>query len=348
MTRLVSLATVRPRLRLTQEESLRFILSRFRMRPATRELYKKVFANASIARRRFSLGRVEEVLDEDPDRINRRFEREAVDLSRRSLLSALRRAKLRPRDLDFLAVSTCTGYVCPGLGARLVEACGLRPDLRYADLVGMGCGGAIPALEQARNFVAAHPGSTAAAVATEVCSAAMFSDDAADLVVSNAIFADGSAAAVVGDGSGPGLAVLKSFASRTYPAWRDELRFVTQGGRLRNVLSREVPSRAGEAVSAVVEDLLRSAGERPDRVRHWALHPGGAKVLDAVQSALGLSDASVKPSREILRLNGNLSSPSVLYVLERVAAKMPARGDLGVMVAFGAGFSAHACLAEFR
>jgi alkylresorcinol/alkylpyrone synthase len=332
-----------------QEEALRFILKRFRMRPATRELYKKVFANASIAQRRFSLDRLEEVLEENPDLVNRRFERESVDLSRQSLDAALRRAGLHPRELDFLAVSTCTGYLCPGISARLVEACGLRKDVRYADLVGMGCGGAIPALEQARNFAAAHPGALAAVVATEICSAAMFSDDAADLVVSNALFADGSAAALLRHDRRSGGLVVRDFASRTYPAWRDQLRFILEQGRLRNVLDREVPRHAGESVRETVGLLLKRNKISIKSVNQWALHPGGAKVLDAVQSGLLLEDPSVRDSREILRKYGNLSSPSVLYVLERkLALRRFHPGDFGVLAAFGAGFSVHSALVEFE
>jgi alkylresorcinol/alkylpyrone synthase len=332
-----------------QQAALQFILRRFRMRPATRELYKKVFANASIARRRFSLDRLEEVLEENPDLINRRFEREAVDLSRQSLNAALRRAGISPRSLDFLAVSTCTGYVCPGISARLVESCGLRADIRYADLVGMGCGGALPALEQARNFTAAHPGALAAVVATEICSAAMFSDDAADLVVSNALFADGSAAALLRRDRRAGGLVVRDFASRTYPEWRNQLRFILEQGRLRNVLDREVPRHAGESVRETVESLLKKNEVSKQSVRQWALHPGGAKVLDAVQSGLALGDSAVRDSRAILREYGNLSSPSVLYVLERKLSRRRFRpGDFGVLAAFGAGFSVHSALVEFE
>lgn len=349
MIHLRSLAVAKPRLRLTQKEALRFILKNFRIRPGTRALYKKIFSHADIQGRSFGLERLEDVLEEDPDRINRRFEEQAVRLSTQSLKEALRKAGTRPEDLDFLAVSTCTGYLCPGLAARLIESCGLRRDLRYADVVGMGCGSAIPALEQAHNFLAAHPSSAAAAVSTEICSAAMFSGDSADLVVSNAIFADGSAASVLGNSSGGGRAAFRSFACLTYPEWKEDLRFRTQEGRLRNVLSRKVPSQAAQSVHALTGKILSGEGLRAADVRHWVLHSGGSKVLDEIQKSLRLSDSDLAHSRFVLKRHGNLSSPSVLYALERLLASPhpPKKGEPGLMISFGAGFAAHACLLEF-
>jgi predicted naringenin-chalcone synthase len=205
-TRLLSIATAVPPLRVSQAEALQFILKRFVIRPGTRALYRRVFAHESVATRHFSLKSLEEVLDPDPDQNNRRFEREAVTLSVRSLRSALKQEKLQPKDLGYFAVTTCTGYVCPGLAAQVVGAAALRPDVQYADLVGMGCGAALPALQAANNFCQNHPGQVAAVVCTEICSAAMFSGDAPDLVVSNALFADGSATVFLRAGSGPGPA----------------------------------------------------------------------------------------------------------------------------------------------
>ncbi|MGQ0645525.1 MAG: type III polyketide synthase, partial [Elusimicrobiota bacterium] len=290
-------------------------------------------------------------LEPAPDRVNARFEKWGAALSARALAGALDGAGLAAEGLDFLAAATCTGYLCPGLSAYAAEAAGLRPDARLADLAGMGCGAALPALEQAYNFLQAHPDSSAAAVCTEICSAAVFSDDAADLVVSNALFADGSAAAVLkaappGEkGGGP---VLRGFASLTVPAWRDTLRFRTEGGRLRNVLGREVPAQAAQALESVSADLLGRFGLARADVGRWILHPGGRKVLDAAQERLGLPPEALLSSRRVLERCGNMSSPSVLFVLkEEMESRPPRRGEWGLMASFGAGFSAHAALLEF-
>jgi predicted naringenin-chalcone synthase len=346
-TRLLSIATAVPPLRVSQAEALQFILKRFVIRPGTRALYRRVFAHESVATRHFSLKSLEEVLDPDPDQNNRRFEREAVTLSVRSLRSALKQEKLQPKDLGYLAVTTCTGYVCPGLAAQVVGAAALRPDVQYADLVGMGCGAALPALQAANNFCQNHPGQVAAVVCTEICSAAMFSGDAPDLVVSNALFADGSATVLLRAGSGPGPA-LTHFSSLVVPEWRDGLRFRTEQGRLRNVLSKEVPERAAQATERLLKVLLRQSKMRRSEITRWVLHAGGAKILNALERGLCLSPEDLSASRAVLQKYGNLSSPTVLFALkESLKRRPPHSGERAFLASFGAGFSAHAALLEF-
>ena len=115
-------------------------------------------------------------MDQNLDQKNTRFEKKASDLAARALNDALSSAKLVAHDVDYLVAATCTGYVCPGLSSQLVELCGLKPSVRVADLVGMGCGAALPALEQASNFAKAHPGKIAAVVCAEICSATLVSN----------------------------------------------------------------------------------------------------------------------------------------------------------------------------
>jgi alkylresorcinol/alkylpyrone synthase len=353
--RLVSLGTALPPLRLTQQQALDFVLSRFPIgREATRALYRRVMAQPSIETRHFALDGIEDVLETDHDRINARFQKWAVRLSAQSLSRALRAAGLEPAAVDFAAVTTCTGYLCPGLSAYLVEAAGLRADVLTADVVGMGCGAAVPALRLAADFLRAHPGKTAAVVATEICSAAMYSADSPDLVVSNALFADGSAAALLTDaapaddaGPGPVRPALLDFASLTLPEWREGLRFRTDGGYLRNVLSKDVPRQAAEALEKVTDDLLSRNGLSRKDVTRWVLHPGGDKVLAAVEERLGLSPRDLAAAHDVLRRCGNMSSPSCLFVLEESLAEGAAPGERGVLASFGAGFSAHAALLAF-
>jgi predicted naringenin-chalcone synthase len=354
---LMSVATALPPLAVSQEEILRFILARVPMQPSTRALYQRVFRNNAIERRFFALSSMEESLEPDPDRVSARFETWAVSLSRTALDRAVQKAGLQARDLDFLAVATCTGYLCPGLSAYVIEACGLRPDIASVDVVGMGCGAALPALQQAAAFVQANPGKRAAVVCTEICSAAAFWGDAPDLVVTNALFADGSAAVILGGGpepspddpeTRPALPRIHGFASVTFPAWRDTLRFRTDRGRLRNVLGKDVPAQAAEALDVLISRLLAGQGVPAAEVRRWIFHPGGGKVLDAVSASLGLSDADLAASRRVLKNFGNMSSPTVLFVLaDEQAARPPEPGEWGVLASFGAGFTAHAALVRW-
>jgi alkylresorcinol/alkylpyrone synthase len=355
------LGCANPPFEVTQADGLAFAREHVPMPEATFELYRRFLDSAGVSTRQFGVDTLGDVLQTDHDHVIERFQRWAVRLSAGSLQAALEDAALAASDLDYLAVTTCTGYLCPGLSSYVAERCGLRPDTRRVDIVGMGCGAAIPALEQATQFLTAHPGAAAAVVSTEVCSAAIFLGDAPDLVVSNSIFGDGSAAVVLrAPGRGPGasreasparplpLPRLLAFRSLLVPEWREGLRFRTEGGRLRNVLSREVPARAGEACRRLAGELLAEHGLRPEAITHWVVHAGGRTVIDAVQAALSLDETHVASARTVLRRHGNMSSPTVLFALdEEVRSRSPQPGHLGVLLAFGAGFAAHAALVSF-
>ncbi|MEK7476282.1 MAG: 3-oxoacyl-[acyl-carrier-protein] synthase III C-terminal domain-containing protein [Candidatus Coatesbacteria bacterium] len=347
---MAGLGTAVPPLRISQADSLAFILANFRIREGTKSLYRRVMSHPGVAFRHVALAEPAEIMETDLDRIHARFQRWAVTLGAEALTRALAAAGKTPEELGFLATTTCTGTLCPGLSSYLAESCGLARGLAAVDLVGMGCGAALPALRQADSWVRTHPQGTAAVVAAEICTAAMFDGDSADLVISNSIFGDGAAAAVVGaPAAGRVSPRLVDFASATYPEWRESLRFRTEGGRLRNVLARDVPARAGEAVPALVRELLGRHSLAPDGVGHWLLHPGGANVLDAARDGLGVPEERLAASRRILRDYGNMSSPSCLFVLqEEIATSPPRAGELGVLAAFGAGFSVHAALVRFE
>lgn len=355
--RIASLGTALPPLRLSQQEAQDFILSRFNVEEDTKTLYRRVLANKAIEHRFFGLSDLDDVLEKDLDRIQARFEEWAVKLATAALIKALHKAGLAATDLDFLAVTTCTGYVCPGLSAFLVGSCGLRPDVRARDLVGMGCGAAVPALEAAHDFIQTNPNARAAVVCVEICSAAMLSGDAPDLVISNAIFADGAAAAILQDAPAApdemnteagGLPQICGFSSLTLPAWRESLRFRKEKGFLRNVLGKEVPAQAAEALQEVIDALLRDNNLALSDISSFLFHAGGQKVLDTIQSSLALPPQALLSSRLVLRRHGNMSSPTVLFVLEEEQRRRPLEpGSWGVLAAFGAGFSAHAALLRF-
>jgi len=352
---IVAIGTALPPRRVLQSDALAWGLEHVPMKPDTRELYRRVLGDDGIAARHLAVDDLAEILETDHDVILARFERWAAMLSTASLTRALDAAGLEAGAVDYLAATTCTGYLCPGLTSYITERAGLRPDVRRVDLVGMGCGAALPALEQACHFLAAHPDGTAAVVSTEICSAAILLGDAPDLVVSNAIFGDGSAAAVLRradraprpSGAAPGPRFL-GFRSLTLPEWREALRFRTDHGHLRNVLSRDVPVRAGEACRRLVRDLLVEHGLGSEAVAHWVMHAGGRLILDAVERAMDLPATALEAARAVLRDVGNLSSPTVLFVLDEEHRRRPPRtGELGVVSAFGAGFAAHAALIEY-
>lgn len=352
---IIGVGTAVPPRRFTQEEALQYILNNFTLRDGTRRLYERVFSNKSVRTRYFAGESFDEAKTMNRDEIIERFTRWAVRLSAESVEKALKDAAVLPSEVDFIAATTCTGYLCPGISSYLVETLGLRKDVHQADIVGMGCGAAIPAMEQASNFVKSNPGATAVVVSTEICSAAFISKESPDIVVSNALFGDGSGAMVLRGGISPHTQngygpypVAMAFESRIYPEWREGLRFKTEDGYLRNVLDKEVPQRAALGMRELAESLLGKARLKKEDISHWIVHAGGQKILDGLAASLEIPPETLKPSYSVLENYGNLSSPSVIFVLDASRkTRTPRPGEWGVMASFGAGFSAFGALLRF-
>lgn len=289
-----------------------------------------------ISRRRFAVPDVDRIFDLTPDELNAAFRDEAPRLAGEAPSRALRQIDLEAHELDALVICTCTGYLCPGLTSYVAENLGLRSDAFLQNLVGLGCGAAIPALRSASHILSARNASKVACVAVEVCSAAFFLDDDPGVLVSACLFGDG-AAATIWEGT-PGSSGLSAFDFQTLhrPQDRDKLRFEMRGGKLRNLLHRTVPELAAGAVA----DLWQRRGPRP--VKAVVSHAGGVDVLSALSA--GLPDHPLEASATVLRNNGNMSSPSVLFALEEKMRTMSpeVEGDFW-LVSFGTGFSAHSC-----
>jgi predicted naringenin-chalcone synthase len=334
MMRLLSIASAFPDRAVTQGECLELLERSGRLeslRPRSRLILEKVLqGDSGIATRRLAPDRLEEILAASPNELNRLYEREAPTLASKALEQACQTAGVLPKQIDALLICTCTGYLCPGVTSHVSERLGLRTDALLLDLLGQGCGAALPMLEAAGGILALNPGALVATVAVEVCSAAFFLDDDPGVLISLCLFGDGAAAALWDDRPRPGAPRISGYRTLHRPEHREKVRFVNDGGRLRNQLDRSVPGIATEAVSSLW--ALRESD--PEKV---VSHTGGRDVLDALEQALGVP---FPESRAVLRDYGNLSSPSVLVALEQ-ALKTDAKSFW--LTTFGAGFSAHCC-----
>jgi len=334
-----SLATALPPHVFTQAESWQALSgcpALEALRPRSRSLVEKILTgeNSGIDRRHLAVDDIANIASADAGELNRRFECEAPPLGVKALKSALERAGLRPQDLDALVVCTCTGYLCPGVSSHLAEQAGLRPDAYLVDLAGLGCGAAIPAMRAAAGIIAENPHAIVATVAVEVCSAAFHADDDPGVLISLCLFGDGAATAIWTGKGGESDWRAHGFTTLHQPEHREKIRFVNVGGRLRNQLDRAVPGLAGEAVSALYQQRTAAA---PDQI---LAHPGGRDVIDALEAVLPFT---LDETRAVLRDCGNMSSPSVLFALERRLAESRASDRSLWLTAFGAGFAAHAC-----
>jgi len=346
---LASIATALPDFSADQEFAAELLRANFgpKLTKRSLSLIRATFAHPSIGKRHFAVDDPACIMNETPDQRIARFTEGSIELAARAATRALERAGVEAREVTGLVVNTCTGYICPGISTYLLERLGLPGNTRVYDLVGSGCGGALPNLQVAESMVKSS-GGIVVSVAVEICSAAFQMDNDLSLILSNALFGDGAAAAVLCDGgaraTGSPLFELVASAGRYLPEQRESIRFVHKNGALYNQLSTDLPKLVGEAAYGVVGDLLAGAGLEAGDVGHWALHTGGDKIICAVQGRLGLPDDALKATRKVLRNYGNMSSPTVWFVLDELERAGIAAGQWCVMLAYGAGLSAHAYL----
>jgi predicted naringenin-chalcone synthase len=347
--RIVGVGTANPPLRLSQEEIYQAYVQTLPLSDRAQALLKRFFVdNQSIGFRHLGLDQLTDALQNSQDELIARYQRFAVPVAVNAARRALVQADLEPGDVDALVVNSCTGYLCPGLSSYVAELLPLRKNVRPFDLQGMGCGGAIPNLETGYNYLQAHPDAVVLTISVEICSATLFFSEAPDILVSNAIFGDGGAATVLTNRPGGRGIRLQRFAAGLFPEYRPYLEYITQDSKLRNVLSQRVPVLGARCGKQVIDGLLAQNGASYADITHWIVHPGGEKVLDAFQRALELPAEALLPSRKVLYDYGNMSSASVLFVLDAVLREgAPQPGDVGLLCSFGAGFSAFAALVEF-
>ncbi|HEX7605441.1 MAG TPA: 3-oxoacyl-[acyl-carrier-protein] synthase III C-terminal domain-containing protein [Usitatibacter sp.] len=314
--------------------------------PRTRAVLQGILNHDhGIERRSLALETLDEIFELDPDTLYRRFEKNAPLLASRAATRALDCAGIEASEVDAVIVSTCTGYLCPGLTSYVGESLGLRGDAFHLDLVGQGCGAALPNLRAGEALLASKRAGKVLSICVEVCSAAFYLDGDLGVLVSACLFGDGAGAAVLSNAPRGGAPSVewKATGSLHNPGERDALRFEQRGGMLRNILTLPVPKLAGTHARAVMDDVLAREALPREAIDTWILHAGGKRVLAELQSAIGLDKEAIRHSSTVLREFGNLSSPFVLFVLEAALAANP-RPGWWWMSSFGAGFSCHGAL----
>jgi alkylresorcinol/alkylpyrone synthase len=334
-----SLATATPPHTFTQADTWQALQSHPNfgtLKPRSVSLLEKILTNSSsgISTRQFTTADLGSVFDQDAEELNRSFEAHTPTLASEALTKALAKAELHVEKIDALFVCTCTGYLCPGPSSHIAETLGMRPDAYLCDLIGLGCGAAIPTLRAAHGYLAANPTHTVAVVAVEVSSAAFYINDEPGVLISLCLFGDGAAAAILtGNPNYDDCRSFHGFDTHHVPAEREKIRFVNSAGKLKNQLHRSVPELAAKAVSTLYARLEK----RPDQI---IAHSGGRDVIEAIESAL--PSFQLTETREVLRRHGNMSSPSVLFALEKRIQNSTPNESLW-LTAFGAGFAAHSC-----
>lgn len=308
------------------------------LKEASLDLVKKILLGDSwIERRYFAVDPIESVFEMSAEALNKAFEKLAPALAAKSLKAALDQSGLKTTELDALFVCTCTGYLCPGLSSHIAEKVGMRPDSFLIDIVGHGCGAALPMLYSVKGFLKENPDCYAAAIAVELSSTAFYVDDDPGCLVSLCIFADG-VNTTLWHHTKKGLGWhCKDFSSLHIPKNREKLRFENAFGKLRNKLHRTVPVLATEAVWELYKRFEKHAQTDSKRL---IAHPGGKEVLTELRKAL--PSGKFEESEAVLKAFGNMSSPSVMFAFQKGIESQPIEKELWLF-SFGAGFSCHGC-----
>jgi alkylresorcinol/alkylpyrone synthase len=298
-----------------------------------------------IETRRLALASLTEVFQIDPDTLAQRFLTHAPALATQAAQRALAASGLAAKDIDAILISTCTGYLCPGLSGYVIESLGLRADVQAFDLVGQGCAAALPNFQMGHALLASHACEHVLSICVEVSSAAIYLDNDPGVLISACLFGDGAGAAVLSRTPKPAgrRIAWRDSASFIDPAQRKALMFEQRGGLLRNILTRAVPVLAAEHARKVLVTVLERAGLRPSDIGAWIMHAGGRDVLLALERELELTAQDFRYSSAMLREYGNLSSAFVYFVLEAAIVDQAPDGWWWLS-SFGAGFSCHGAL----
>ena len=298
-----------------------------------------------ISSRSLAVASLSDVFHIDPDILHSRFLATAPVLGETAGKSALQEAGIAANEIDALVISTCTGYLCPGLSSYVIERLGLRTDVLAFDLVGQGCAAALPNWRMANALLSDGSCRHVLSICVEVCSAAMYLDNDPGVLISACLFGDGAGAAVLSRYPHPQRRSIewKSFASLVNPAQRNALMFESRHGMMRNILTRSVPRLAAEHAEQVLQSVLGAAGLEAGDISAWIMHAGGRDVLIALQKQLKITAEDLRYSTDMLRLYGNMSSAFVYFVLQ-AALKDNAKPGWWWMSSFGAGFSCHGAL----
>lgn len=343
------LATAVPPRRFTQAEcwtALQQSPQFSRLSPRAHTVLRKVLSGDNgIAARHLAVAELAEAFMLTPDALHERFAQNAPALATQAAERALVAARLKPTEVDAVLISTCTGYLCPGLTSYVSERLGLRPEVQALDLVGQGCGAALPNLRTAEVLIASGRAQHVLSVCVEICSAAFYLDNDPGVLISACLFGDGAGAAVLSAQPAAHARRVEWQAAESAldPAARDLLRFEQRDGMLRNILTRPVPALAAEHAEAILAKTLERQQLTREQVTGWIMHAGGREVLAALRQQLGLGESELRLSADVLREFGNVSSPFVLFVLERALAQNTA-GGWWWLSSFGAGFSCHGAL----
>jgi len=352
---IIGLGTATPTSALTQEQALQLNVSRTSAGPRQARVLERLYGRSGVLKRASVLendGTLSAFYpDASPTQPHgpsvaermERYAREAPLLATAAARRCLRAAGVGPEEVSQVVTVSCTGFSAPGVDTALIRSLELRPGVGRTAIGYMGCHGAINGLRVAGALARAEPGSSVLLVAVELCSLHFHYGSEGDKLVANSLFADGAGAVLLraGDIAADSLN-LQATGSTLIPDSEKEMGWLVRDHGFEMSLSSRVPGVLREQLKDWLESWLSSSAVAVSDIGSWAVHPGGPRILDAAQQALALSDDAMRVSRDVLANHGNMSSPTVLFVLEelrRSGSRMPC-----LLLAFGPGLVVEAAL----
>lgn len=277
---------------------------------------------------------------------SRRYREHSISEGTSALETTLVRAGVLAHEVDVLITTSCTGYMIPSVDAYLAENLGMRSNVIRLPVTEMGCAAGASAMIYAAEMLRGHPGRTAAIVNIEFPTNTMqHSDVTMDNIIATALFSDGIACTVLRNEPTPGRARIIDWAMHQVAGTTELLGYQLTDTGLRMNLDASLPEVIGEHFEESLLPLLSRHGMTLADVRHFVIHPGGLKIIERIESVLGVYGGDAKFTRQVMARYGNMSSSTVIFILDALLASNPAAGP-GLLLSFGPGFGSHQVLLE--
>jgi alkylresorcinol/alkylpyrone synthase len=330
-------------------EDVKYYLGRVFDIPDRRlEALMSIADNAQV-NKRYSIFPIEYTIEPRPlSKTNEEYIEHAVKLGRQAAEECLQSASLRPDEVDLIITVSCTGFMIPSLDAHLINLMGFRSNVRRMPFTELGCAAGAMALGRAADYLKAHPGGNVLIIAVELPSLTFQRKDISQAnLISSILFGDGAAAVLVSGKAEKGPKILVS-ETYTFPDSLGAMGFDLRDSGFHILLSKDVPEMIGAKIRGLVDGFLERHGRKQEDIKGWILHPGGARLLGNVEKELGLCKCDTQPSWDILGNVGNLSSATILFILQEWLQKRPLKsGEYALAAAFGPGFSAEFLLLQW-
>lgn len=315
--------------------------------PTSRRLALKVMEGAEINQRSsaFTLDTV--FADMSFREKNDLYIKKSIEMAEKAFKKALDQSQIDPKKIDFLITTSCTGFMIPSVDAYLINSFGLRQNVIRVPITEMGCAGGTSALIYANEFSKSNPNKYIAIVSVELPSITFQKNDfSPENLVSTAIFADGASCVILGpqNGSGP---VIQDTDMYHFPETTHIMGYHLWNSGLKIILDRAVPDTIDQHFLKFFTPFLNRNNLKPEDVHHYMFHPGGKKIINRVEDFIGQFGKDISESKAVLQNHGNLSSSTILFILEKVMQRKTKIGDLGYMLAFGPGFSGQSLLIKW-